>query len=43
MITILQHGEHEWLAMMKDTTTKSDGNRILCDAIVNAFLNGCKI
>jgi GMP synthase-like glutamine amidotransferase len=36
-------GDNERLAMMKDTTTKTDGNRILCDAIVNAFLNGWKM
>jgi len=36
-------GDHERLAMMKDTATKTDGNRILCDAIVNAFLNDWKM
>ena len=36
-------GDNERLAMMKDTTTKTDGNRVLCDAIVNAFLNDWKM
>jgi len=35
--------DNERLAMLEDTTTKTGGNRILCDAIINAFLTDWKV